>query len=71
MMSYKAIICEYLYKVLDSCGSSYSTMLSGVFKVFLVIRALRVITEGTLDSSPMFFSYEFLKLRSKEVLKGH
>jgi hypothetical protein len=34
-------------------------LLLGVFKVFLAIRALRVMTEGTLDFSPTFFSESF------------
>ncbi len=55
MMSYKAIICESLYKVLDSCGSLYSLLLLDVFKAFLAMRALGVVTERILDSSPTFF----------------
>jgi hypothetical protein len=35
MMSYKAIIFEFLYKVLDSCGSSHSTIVVKCFESFL------------------------------------
>jgi hypothetical protein len=57
MMNYKAIICEYLYMVLDSYGSSYSIVVVGCFQGFLGHSG--VITERILDSSPTFF-YESL-----------
>ncbi len=56
MMSYRVIICEFLYRVLDSCGFRIPLLLLGVFKAFSTIRAPGVVTKGIFDSSPTFFS---------------